>query len=177
MDSQVTRILTLASSALVFVIVLVIVFVIVFLISGMEELLIEMLHSAVKGEFLGISFTVGGPFGMWVIATFVLVRLSRTVSLRKIRVYLLFPSPDPRKPPSHPADFLKAECWYSVFSNGTEILSNKKVTILTDKYSGPFIFVSIPDAENPAFQVRLKYEGNEWISDGLSPRIRSVDLR
>ena len=154
---------------------------VVFLVSGNQELLSQMLQNTVEGELLGIIFTAGGPFGMWVIAFVLLIYiLKRSQSLGAIRLMLRFPD-SPTPPPSQPAHFNQAKCWYSVFSNGQTKFMEQEVPILTIQSSpgvyAPYIYVKAPGVEDPEFQVRLEYEQTEWFSDSYSPKKGGVDLR
>ncbi len=178
MNPRTAETLTLALGALLIAVVIIGLILLIFFLSGHEELLLEMLQSTAKGEFLGVAFTAGGPFGMWVIATLILLLIRKRIPLRSIKLFLNFPEPDPQvPPPSQPAHFRNAKCWYSIFSNGRQVVLDKKVTIQVDTDAGPYIYVQTPGIENPEFQVKLVYVGREWFSDSYSPKKGSVDLR
>jgi phosphotransferase system glucose/maltose/N-acetylglucosamine-specific IIC component len=152
---------------------------VIFLLSGHQDLLSQMLQSTAKGELFGVTFTAGGPFGMWVIA-FLLFRYTiKGALIRSVKLILRFPDSQV-PPPSQPADFRNAECQYLIFSNGHKV-NEKKVTIQTDQIDEnvymPYIYVKVPKIENPEFQISLKYEGEEWLSDSYSPKKGNVDLR
>ena len=178
MNPRAAETLTLALIGLLITAVTVGLILLIFLLSGHQGLLSEMLQSTAKGEFFGVAFTAGGPFGMWVIAVLILLLIRKRVPLRSIKLFLHFAEPDPQVlPPSQPAHFHNAACWYSIFSNGQEVVRDKKATIHTDQDAGPYIYVQAPGIKNPEFQVRLEYRGREWVSDSYSPKKGSVNLR
>lgn len=80
----------------------------IFITNNQEQLLQEMVRSTAEGEFLGVAFTAGGPFGMWIIATFLITVSKKSVLSRKNRqtvtVNVLFPSINVPKPVWHEAD-------------------------------------------------------------------------
>jgi len=151
----------------------------IFVVSGHQDLLSQMLQSTAKGELSGVAFTAGGPFGMWVIAFLLFRHTTRAPPPGSIKLFLRFPEPNPQvPPPSQPAHFRDADCWYSIFSNGEKVGSDTQVMIQIDKDVGaPYIYVKAPAIENPEFQVRLKYREHEWFSDSYSPKKGDVDLR
>lgn len=178
MNPRAAETLTLALIALLIAAVMVGLILLIFLLSGHQELLSQMLQSTAKGELFGVAFTAGGPFGMWVIATLILLLIRKRVRLRSIKLFLRFPESNPQVlPPSRPAHFDNAACWYSIFTNGQKVVHDKKATIHTDEDAGPYIYVQAPGVENPEFQVRLQYRDREWVSDSYSPKKGSVNLR
>lgn len=178
MNPRIREIVVLALIALAIVSVVVCLILLIFLISGHKDLLSYMLQSTAKGELFGVAFTAGGPFGMWVIV-FLLFRYALKGVPLSIKLFLRFPDSE-IPPPARPADFRNTKCWYLIFSNGQE-MTKKLVTIQTDQIDRnvyvPYIYIKVPKFENPEFQVKLEYGGEEWFSDSYSPKKGSVDLR
>lgn len=173
MGSDTKEIITLALISLVIVVIIILLILLIFLFSGHKGLLEQMLQSTAKGEIYGTSFTVYGPFSMWIIAYFVL-RI-KSAPVEPIKLYLHFP--DSRVPPPESnVQFKNADCWYSIFSDGNQVKPEKKA-IIQNEVSGPYIYVNPQRIKNPEFQVRLKYVENDWLSDSYSPLKGSVDLR
>lgn len=175
--------ISLALISLVIVGVIVGFILLIFWVSGHQDLLSQMLQSTAKGELFGVAFTAGGPFGMWIIA-FILLRYAiKGVSLGPIKLFLRFPAAQGKSPPSRLADFRKAKCWYSI-RNGSKIVErDKKVQILSviaDKEKSsvaPYIYVKAPIIENPLIEVRLEYEGKEWLSDSYPVKEGDLNLQ
>lgn len=173
MRSDIKEIITLALISLVVVVIIILLILLIFLFSGHEGLLEQMLQSTAKGEIPGTSFTVYGPFSMWIIAYFVL--WIKSAPVESIKLYLNFP--DSRVPPPESNDqFRNADCWYTIFSDGNQVKPEKKAIIQKD-VSGPYIYANPQRIKNPEFQVRLKYIEHEWISDSYSPLKGRVYLR
>jgi len=170
--------ITFAFIALFIVGVVVVLILLIFWLSGHQDLLSRMLQSTAEGELFGVAFTAGGPFGMWVIAFLLLRYASRGARIGPIKLFLRFPDPQV-PPPSRPADFRNARCWYSILANGQKV-SEEKVTIQTDQIDRdiyvPYVYVRAPRIKNPEFEIRLEYGGEEWFSDSYSPEKGSVNL-
>jgi len=182
MNPRTGEIITITLVSLAIVSVVVGLILLIFMLSGHQDLLSQMLQNTAKGEVLSVAFTAGGPFGMWII-TFILIRYTISgIPLVTMKIFLHFPKPQ-QAPPSKPSDFRNAKCWYSIFSDGTKVINDTEVTILADLVDRernvyvPYIYVKDPGIENPEFQFKLEYGGQEWYSDSLSLKNRSVDLR
>lgn len=165
--------------ALVVVVVVVGLILLIFNISGNQELLDRLLQSTAEGQLLGIALTAGGPFGMWVIAFLLFRNSMRATPMGSIKLFLRFPESDV-SPPSRPSEFQNSVCSYVIFSNGEKV-SEETTTVQTDQMASdvyvPYIYVKAPKIDNPEFQVKLKHQGEEWLSDSFSPTKGSVDLR
>ncbi|MFX0199100.1 MAG: hypothetical protein ACFFCW_23505 [Candidatus Hodarchaeota archaeon] len=179
MKSRIEEAVTLALYALIIVAVVVGLILSIFLVSGHKDLLSQMLQSTAKGELSGVAFTAGGPFAMWIAAFILLGFTAREAPLGTIRLLFCFPDPE-MPPPSKPADFRNAKCWYLVFSNGMRI-GEEPVTIHTHQIDRniyvPYVYVKARRIENPTFQIRMEYGGRDWFSDSYSPKEGGVDLR
>lgn len=178
MNQRTAEILTLALLALGIVVAVVALILLIFLLTGHQALLSEFLHSTAEGELFGVAFTTGGPFGMWIIA-FLLFRFAgKQFSQGAIKLYLRFPEPQVAPPPSRTSEYHNSTCWYSVLSNGQAVGKPKETKIQIDQDIGaPYIYVKATRVENPEFQVRFKYQEQEWLSDSYSPKTGSVDLQ
>jgi hypothetical protein len=179
LSPRIKETLNLSLLALAVVSVVVGLILLIFKISGQQDLLSQMLQSTAEGKISGVAFTAGGPFGMWIIAFLVLRYSIGSAPLGSIKLYLRFPDPQ-TAPPTHPADLSAAICSYSVFSDGEEI-TTKRANIQTDQvdqnFYAPYIYVRAPRIDNPEFQVKLEFRGDEWLSDSYSPKKGSVDLQ
>lgn len=173
MDSKTRFLLSLLPPCLVVGLIL-----LLYLVTGQITLVDQLLQSTAEGDLGGIAFTAGGPFAMFVISYLLLYYSSdRIGALGAIKLYLYFPElVHPVGPPSQPADFDKAICWYKVFSDDEEIKPREEANIRFQDML-PYIYVSAPKIENPEFQVRLEYNGHEWISDSFTPKTGRVPLR
>ena len=178
MNPRIRETLILSFSALLITIVIVILILAIFRISGNQDLLLKMLNSAVEGKLYGVPFTAVGPMAMWIIVTLILLLIRKRVTVKSIQLFLNFTQTNPRKPPpAQRTDFPKATCYYSIFSGGKKIESDKKVTILTDLNAGPYIHVQVPNIDNPEFQIKFKYLDQLWISDSYSSQKGNVNLQ
>ena len=156
----------------------------IFVLSGQEQLLVQMVQSTAKGEFLGVAFTAGGPFGMWIIATLLLVLVKRRVPPREVELGLVLRAQDPQPPyPLTRAEFHRAKCSYFVKSSGEEDKPYKDVEIHCGKVEDDkasfdhfFIYVPILEVEKPVYKFRLEYEDNEWKGDSYSPWKSRLEL-
>ena len=174
MRSDIKEIITLALISLVIVVIIILLILLIFLFSGHKGLLEQMLQNTARGEIFGTSFTVYGPFSMWIIAYLVLK--FKSTQVESIKLYLNFP--DSRVPPPESyVQFKNADCWYSIFSDGNKVKPETKVPIQNDNVSGPYIYVNPERFKNPEFQVKLKYLENDFYSDSYSPLKGRVDLR
>ncbi|MBA7600807.1 hypothetical protein ES703_07867 [subsurface metagenome] len=172
-----TIIYSFASLVIVCVVVLLIVGIVIR--TGHDDLLTQFFQNTAKGNIGGLSISVGGPFGMWVITYLVLQKYSRETPLGSIKLYLRFVNPTPALP-TLPAHYLQAQCSYTIYSNGNEIESGKNANVQFQQTSPnvqmPYIYVNAPGVNDPEFQVTLEYQGNEWISDSYSPKTGRVDF-
>lgn len=177
MNVRISETLALALGAALIMGIIVCLILVIFLISGQEQLLVEMLQSTVKGELVGIAFTAGGPFGMWVITILILYLIKKRVPLKSMQIFLSF-EPESQKPlPSCSAHFQSAKCSYSILSEGQRIGSKKEVPIQIDQYAGPYIYVRSSEIENSEYEIKLEYGGYEWFSDSYSPKRGRVSLQ
>jgi hypothetical protein len=183
MNPRIKDAITLAIIALGIVAAVILIILLIFWVSGNQDLLLQMLQSTAKGELFGMAFTAVGPFGMWLIVfLFLSWRSTKHIPSGSIKLWLSFPEPQEVPYPSKPVHFRKAKCWYSIYSNGKQVESDKVVpvhTYLMDKVENiyrPYIYVEAPGIENPVFQIGLKYEDHEWYSDSYSHTVGEVNL-
>jgi hypothetical protein len=152
----------------------------IFHVTGNQELISQMLQSSAKGEIGGITFTAFGPFSMWII-TIVILKYGffRYIS-RNQKLVLHFPLKNPT-PPNTPHDFNKVSCTYSIFHNNQKVVTDKPVTVHTEKmqHGGyiPYIYIENTTYDDALVQVSLKFGTDEWISDSYSPNKGDIDLQ
>lgn len=180
MNPRIRDILTVSFASLIIVVIIVSVILGIFKVSGNQESLTQFLSSTAEGEIGGLTITVGGPFGMWVIAFILLRRVLKETPLGSIKLFINFEDLG-TSPPTTPIHFQNARCFYSILSNGEEVETNKVARVqfqrVNPQIQVPYIYVSAPSIENPEFQVRIDYNQNEWFSDSYSPKTGRVEMR
>jgi len=150
----------------------------IFILSGNQDFLKTLLQATVEGEVKGIAFTAVGPFSMWVIAFLILWLPERHRNERAIKVFLRFPEPQVNNPPELHSQIQSSTCAYNVMNNGKIVFTRDMVEIQIDPDVGaPYIYLHPLGVENPEYQVKIMYQGIEWLSDSYSPFKGNIDLR
>lgn len=156
--------------SLTVVVVVVGLILLLFQLTGNIALVTQLLQSTAEGNIVGIAFTSMGPFGMFVISFLLINRFSKQdFPLEPITLYLFFSEQDfPVSPPLERADYSQALCWYTVFSDGREVKPKEDAIIRFDD-DRPFITINPKAVKNPSFDVKIEYEGHQFMSDSFSP--------